>query len=70
MSKKNTPTKSRELKGLAEQIQYHERAYRSGVPEIPDSAFDEIFDRYQALADELKVPAGKRIDSAVGAGLP
>src|SRR5262249_22825696 len=47
-------------------IRFHEAAYRAGNPEITDNAFDEIYDRYQALADELKLPASERIDTRPG----
>jgi NAD-dependent DNA ligase len=57
-----------ELKALAEQVEYHERAYRAGRPEIPDGAFDELFDRYQELADSLGVPTEERIDHKPGRG--
>lgn len=56
-----------ELDDLAQQIGYHERAYRAGQPEIPDAAFDDLFDRYQQLADELDVPVDERLDRAPGA---
>lgn len=61
------PDKEQELAQLAEEIGYHERAYREGAPEIPDSAFDDLFDRYQELADELGVPESERLDRAPGA---
>ena len=56
-----------ELDELAEQIRYHEAAYRAGKPEIPDAAFDDLADRYAELADALKIPASERIDAAPGA---
>ncbi len=56
-----------ELDELAQQIDYHEKAYRAGAPEIPDAAFDDLFDRYQQLADELDLPAEERLDRAPGA---
>ena len=56
-----------ELESLRAQIEHHEKAYRAGAPEIPDSAFDDLFDRYQALADELGVAAEERLDRAPGA---
>ncbi|MDH5490770.1 MAG: NAD-dependent DNA ligase LigA [Myxococcales bacterium] len=56
-----------ELAELAEQIRYHERAYRAGQPEIPDSAFDDLFDRYQELADALGLPEEERLDRGPGA---
>ena len=56
-----------ELSQLAEQVQYHEQAYRDGVPEITDSAFDEMVERYQELADQLGVPAAERLDAKPGA---
>lgn len=56
-----------ELEQLAAQIAHHEAAYRAGEPEIPDSEFDELFDRYQELADALGLAPEERIDSAPGA---
>ena len=56
-----------ELKALAEQVEYHERAYRAGRPEISDGAFDELWDRYVSLADELGVPDAERLDHKPGA---
>jgi len=57
---------SAELNKLAEQIRYHEAAYRAGEPEIPDSAFDELVERYQELADEAGLDPAERIDSRPG----
>jgi DNA ligase (NAD+) len=56
-----------ELEALAEQIRYHERAYRAGRPEIPDAAFDDLFDRYVELADALGLADDERLDRAPGA---
>lgn len=56
-----------ELEALRTQIAYHESAYRAGRPEIPDSAFDELVERYQALAAALGVSEGERIDATPGA---
>src|SRR5689334_12200427 len=56
-----------ELELLAEQIRYHERAYREGAPELPDAAFDDLVDRYSNLADRLGVPASERLDARPGA---
>ncbi len=56
-----------ELEQLAAQIQHHEAAYRRGEPEIPDSEFDEMFDRYVELADLLGLPPEARLDTAPGA---
>jgi DNA ligase (NAD+) len=56
-----------ELEQLAQQIRYHEAAYRAGAPEIPDSEFDELVDRYQELADELGIDLSERLDMQVGA---
>jgi DNA ligase (NAD+) len=56
-----------ELEALEAQIRYHEAAYREGAPEIPDSEFDEMFERYQELADALGVEAVGRIDERPGA---
>jgi DNA ligase (NAD+) len=57
---------SAELKKLAEQIRYHEAAYRAGQPEIPDSAFDELLERYQELADQLGLDLSERLDAQPG----
>ncbi len=57
----------KELTDLAAQIRFHEAAYRDGNPEITDAAFDDIFDRYTALADTLGVPAAERLDHKPGA---
>jgi DNA ligase (NAD+) len=61
------PKAQTELRQLAEQIRYHEAAYRAGSPEIPDAAFDDLVERYQELADELGVDAAERIDATPGA---
>jgi DNA ligase (NAD+) len=58
---------SAELAQLEKQIRYHEEAYRAGRPEIPDAVFDDMVDRYTALADELGVPAEERVDQKPGA---
>ncbi len=60
-------TRRAELQTLSAQIEHHEAAYRAGTAEITDGAFDELFDRYQQLADELEVPAAERLDRAPGA---
>ncbi len=56
-----------ELHALRAQLEHHERAYRQGNPEISDSAFDDLYDRYQALADELGIPSDERLDQRPGA---
>lgn len=56
----------RELDELAKQIQHHEAAYRRGEPEILDSEFDELFDRYVELADALGLPLEERVDTKPG----
>jgi len=56
-----------ELDVLAKQIRHHEAAYRQGKPEISDGAFDDLMDRYAALADGLGLPAEERVDAAPGA---
>jgi len=56
-----------ELDDLAKQIRFHEKAYRAGKPEVTDAVFDELFDRYQELADSLAVPDDERLDRAPGA---
>ncbi|HET6582287.1 MAG TPA: NAD-dependent DNA ligase LigA [Nannocystaceae bacterium] len=59
--------KRAELDDIAREVAYHESAYREGAPEITDSAFDELFERYQKLADELDIPSDERLDRAPGA---
>lgn len=54
------------LAELAREIEYHEKAYRAGAPEIPDSAFDELFEQYQELANELQIPEEERLDRKPG----
>jgi len=56
-----------ELDQLTREVAYHESAYRDGAPEITDAAFDELFERYQELADELGVPTAQRLDHGPGA---
>jgi DNA ligase (NAD+) len=56
-----------ELELLAEQIRYHERAYREGAPELPDAAFDDLVERYATLADRLGIPSAERLDARPGA---
>ena len=56
-----------ELEQLAKQIAYHERCYRDGEPEISDGAFDELYERYQELADSLGIDRAQRIDREPGA---
>lgn len=68
MSSPVTPPGAREeLDELASQITHHEAAYRRGEPEIPDSEFDEMFDRYQELANLLGLKPEERVDSKPGA---
>ncbi len=56
-----------ELDQLAAQIEYHEAAYRRGEPEIPDSDFDAMFERYTELADALGLSPEERLDTKPGA---
>lgn len=55
-----------ELNELAKEIAHHERAYREGRPEITDAAFDDLFDRYGELADQLGIAPSERIDARPG----
>ncbi|MGB5350038.1 MAG: NAD-dependent DNA ligase LigA [Polyangiales bacterium] len=55
-----------ELEQLSEQIRYHEAAYRDGAPEITDSAFDELVERYSELADSLGIDPAERLDAQPG----
>jgi DNA ligase (NAD+) len=58
---------AKELADLASEISYHERVYREGAAEITDAAFDELVERYGALADVLEVPEAERLDARPGA---
>ena len=55
-----------ELEVLVGQIRHHEVAYRAGVPEITDGAFDDLVERYRELADSLGLDAAERIDAQPG----
>ncbi|NNE20553.1 MAG: NAD-dependent DNA ligase LigA, partial [Myxococcales bacterium] len=55
-----------ELEQLSEQIRYHEAAYRAGAPEITDSAFDDLVERYRELADSFGVDLTERLDAQPG----
>ncbi len=55
-----------ELEQLSEQIRYHEAAYRAGAPEITDSAFDDLVERYSELADLLGIDPAERLDAQPG----
>ena len=59
-------TAEAELEQLLRQIRHHEAAYREGAPEIPDSAFDDLVERYAELADELGLDPSDRIDTQPG----
>lgn len=52
---------------LEAQLRYHdERYYRQAEPEITDTQYDELRDRYQQLCDELKIPADQRYGRTPG----
>ena len=55
-----------ELEQLSEQIRYHEAAYRAGAPEITDSGFDDLVERYRELADSLGIDPAERLDAQPG----
>ncbi|MFW2389294.1 MAG: NAD-dependent DNA ligase LigA [Polyangiales bacterium] len=55
-----------ELEQLSQQIRYHEAAYRAGVPEITDPAFDDLVERYREIADALGVEVAERLDAKPG----
>lgn len=55
-----------ELNEIEREIAHHERAYREGRPEITDAAFDDLFERYAELADQLGIPPKDRIDARPG----
>jgi DNA ligase (NAD+) len=50
-----------DLETLAQQLRQHDDLYyRHAMPEISDAAYDQLRDRYLALADELGVPEAER----------
>lgn len=55
-----------EFDALAEQIRAYEQAYRAGEPQISDAEFDDLFDRYTDLADQLGVAQPERLDTKPG----
>ncbi len=55
-----------ELEQLSQEIRYHEAAYRAGAPEITDSAFDDLVERYGELADLLGIDPAERLDAQPG----
>ena len=59
--------REQELSRLAVEVRYHEAAYRRGEPEISDASFDELFERYQGLADVLGLAPLERLDARPGA---
>ncbi len=60
MTEPQTPDAAR-LADLAAQLRHHDELYyRHAQPEIGDAEYDELWDRYQRLADELEVPAADR----------
>ncbi len=67
MAKATGNAQRAELEDLAKQIQFHEAAYRAGKPEVSDAVFDEMFDRYQELADLLGLEEDQRLDHKPGA---
>jgi DNA ligase (NAD+) len=58
---------SAELKLLETQLRYHdERYYRQADAEITDQQYDELRDRYLALAKTLNIPEGERYGRTPG----
>jgi DNA ligase (NAD+) len=55
-----------QLAQLEAEIRRHEALYRAGSPEIADSEFDELVDRYSELADALGVTVAERPDAQPG----
>ena len=56
-----------ELTLLAQQLRYHdERYYRQAEPEITDTQYDEMRDRYLSLCDEKNIPAEQRYGRTPG----
>jgi len=68
-TKTTTESIRNELNNLANQINYHEKLYRAGNPEISDSAFDDLWDKYDELANTINLPIGERINNAPGTNL-
>ena len=61
------PDARAELDRLASELRRHDELYyRNASPEISDAEYDELRDRYQALADELGIPADQRHGQAPG----
>lgn len=51
-------------------LRYHDdRYYRQAEPEIPDSVYDEMRDRYDTLCDQAGVPVEQRYTRAPGSDL-
>jgi len=60
-------TDAESLSELEQQLRYHdERYYRDAEPEIADSAYDDLRDRYEALAEELGIPEEQRYSASLG----
>jgi DNA ligase (NAD+) len=52
---------------LGQQLQYHnDRYYGQSQPEISDADYDALYDRYNALADELGLATDQRVTNRVG----
>ena len=55
-----------QLKKLGQQLHYHnERYYGQSQPEISDADYDALFDAYEALANQLKIPEQDRAQTAL-----
>lgn len=54
-----------ELSALEQELERYERSYRRGEPELLDSEFDALLERYEALADELGVPPEARFGASL-----
>ena len=55
------------LDQLADDLRRHDELYyRNATPEISDADYDEMRDRYLALADELALPAAERYGQTPG----
>jgi len=56
-----------ELERMASELRRHDELYyRATTPEISDAEYDDLRDRYQALADDLGVPAADRYGQTPG----
>jgi DNA ligase (NAD+) len=66
-AKGGKPSGLDELRLLEQQLRHHDELYyRQAQPEIPDSEYDELRDRYLELCEELAVPEAERYGKKPG----